>query len=306
VGLIGRSNVGKSSLLNALLGRPGIARISATPGKTRALNVFKLPGFYLVDLPGYGYARGDKKSRTEIQAMLTGYLRNRPTIAGIVWLLDIRHQPSPEDEQAFARFGEQQHPVLAVLTKADKLAHGARAKQSRELAAVLGLEGPGDQQPDRPGCCGAGGQYSSVDPGADMRRLAFLAALALAACAPAARGQDSVDVSAGDIPPGMGTLSQDDIALVMRLEELEIRVVPLDERVLKLLTPDTYRSLHDLAQQRGSQIDSVSRQNGVSLPGGIPGDLLRAAAGRPVRSHELEPAGARPALPPHRRGPLQR
>jgi hypothetical protein len=100
-----------------------------------------------------------------------------------------------------------------------------------------------------------------------MRRLTFLAALALAACAPAARGQDSVDVSAGDIPPGMGTLSQDDIALVMRLEELEIRMVPLDERVLKLLTPDTYRSLHDLAQQRGSQIDSVSRQNGVSLPG---------------------------------------
>lgn len=140
MGLVGRSNVGKSSLLNALLGRPGIARISATPGKTRALNVFKLPGFYLVDLPGYGYARGDKKSRTEIQAMLTGYLRNRPTIAGIVWLLDIRHQPSPEDEQVFARFGEQQHPVLAVLTKADKLAHGARAKQSRELAAVLGLE----------------------------------------------------------------------------------------------------------------------------------------------------------------------
>jgi GTP-binding protein len=140
VGLVGRSNVGKSSLLNALLGRPGIARISATPGKTRALNVFKLPSFYLVDLPGYGYAKADKKSRTEIQAMLGDYLQNRSSIAGIVWLLDIRHQPSPEDEQAFARFAEQQHPVLAVLTKADKLAHGARAKRSRELARVLGLE----------------------------------------------------------------------------------------------------------------------------------------------------------------------
>lgn len=98
-----------------------------------------------------------------------------------------------------------------------------------------------------------------------MRRLVFLAALALAACAPAARGQDST--SAGDIPPGLGTLSQDDIALVMRLDELEIRVVPLDERILKLLTPDTYRSLHDLAQQRAPQVDSVSRQNGVSVPG---------------------------------------
>ena len=100
-----------------------------------------------------------------------------------------------------------------------------------------------------------------------MRRFGFLAALALAACAHAARGQDSVDASAGDIPPGLGTLSQDDIALTMRQEELEIRVVPLDERVLRLLTPDTYRSLHDLAQQRAAQVDSVSRQNGVSLPG---------------------------------------
>ena len=98
-----------------------------------------------------------------------------------------------------------------------------------------------------------------------MRRFGFLAALALAACAPAARGQDSA--SAGDIPPGLGTLSQDDIALTMRQEELEIRVVPLDERVLRLLTPDSYRSLHDLAQQRSPQVDSVSRQNGVSLPG---------------------------------------
>lgn len=100
-----------------------------------------------------------------------------------------------------------------------------------------------------------------------MRRFGFLAALALAACAHAASGQNTVDVSSGDIPPGLGTLSQDDIALTMRQEELEIRVVPLDERVLRLLTPDTYRSLHDLAQQRAAQVDSVSRQYGVSLPG---------------------------------------
>lgn len=100
-----------------------------------------------------------------------------------------------------------------------------------------------------------------------MRRFGFLAVLALAACAHAASGQDSVDASSGDIPPGLGTLSQDDIALTIRMAELEIRVVPLDERLLRLLTPDTYRSLHDLARIRGAQIDSVSRQNGVSLPG---------------------------------------
>lgn len=137
--MVGRSNVGKSSLLNALLGRPGIARVSATPGKTRALVVFRLPSFYLVDLPGYGYAKADKKTQAEIKRILSGYLRNRERIAGIVWLLDIRRDPSPEDQQVWSEFAEQQHPVLAVLTKADKLAHGARAQRTRELARVLGL-----------------------------------------------------------------------------------------------------------------------------------------------------------------------
>lgn len=137
--MVGRSNVGKSSLLNAVLGRPGIARVSGTPGKTRALNVFRLPTFYLVDLPGYGYAKADKKTRTEIHHMLSGFLGDRPSIAGVVWLLDIRRDPSDEDEEVFSLFGEQQHPVLAVLTKADKLAYGAREKRSRELARMLGL-----------------------------------------------------------------------------------------------------------------------------------------------------------------------
>jgi len=140
VGLVGRSNVGKSSLLNAVLGRPGIARVSATPGKTRALNVFRLPSLYLVDLPGYGYAKADKKTRTEIHKMLAGYLQDRSSIAGIVWLLDIRHEPSAEDQQVLARFAEQEYPVLAVLTKADKLAHGARAKRGRDMARILGLK----------------------------------------------------------------------------------------------------------------------------------------------------------------------
>jgi hypothetical protein len=100
-----------------------------------------------------------------------------------------------------------------------------------------------------------------------MRRVGILAAVILAGCAHAASGQDSLDPSQGDIPPGMGTLSQDDIALTMRQEELEIRVVPLDERLIWLLTPDTYRSLRDVARIRAALIDSVSRQNGVSLPG---------------------------------------
>ena len=94
IAFIGRSNVGKSSLLNALVGRPGLARVSATPGKTTLLNVFRLPGFYLVDLPGYGFARAGKTARAGYRRLVDRYLRERPTLAGVVWLLDVRHQPS--------------------------------------------------------------------------------------------------------------------------------------------------------------------------------------------------------------------
>jgi GTP-binding protein len=139
IAMIGRSNVGKSSLLNVLLGRPGIARVSGTPGKTRALNVFQLPRFYLVDLPGYGYAKADKATRAAIRGMLGGYLRDRSRIAGVIWLLDIRHQPSNDDELVFAELAERQHPILAVLTKADKLASAARRTRSREIARAIGL-----------------------------------------------------------------------------------------------------------------------------------------------------------------------
>lgn len=100
-----------------------------------------------------------------------------------------------------------------------------------------------------------------------MRGIGILAVLALVGCARAASGQDTIDPSLGDIPPGLGTLSQDEIALTIRQEELEIRVVPLDERLIRLLTPDTYRSLRDIARTRAALIDSVSRMNGVSLPG---------------------------------------
>lgn len=100
-----------------------------------------------------------------------------------------------------------------------------------------------------------------------MRPFGVLTLVALAGFVPPAQAQDSTGTVQGDIPPGLGTLSQDDIALTFRQEELEIRVVPLDERLLKLLTVDTYRSLHDIARIRGREIDSVSRQHGVSAPG---------------------------------------
>ncbi|MDQ3426514.1 MAG: ribosome biogenesis GTP-binding protein YihA/YsxC [Gemmatimonadota bacterium] len=136
---IGRSNVGKSSLLNALVGRPGLARVSGTPGKTTLLNAFRLPEFYLVDLPGYGFARAGKSARAGYRALVTRYLRERPTLAGVVWLLDVRHQPSQDDLEMQDLLASSGRPVLAVLTKSDKLSRSAQTTRTRELAAALGL-----------------------------------------------------------------------------------------------------------------------------------------------------------------------
>jgi GTP-binding protein len=140
VALIGRSNVGKSSLLNALVGRPGLARVSGTPGKTTLLNAFRLPDFYLIDLPGYGFARAGKSARAGYRRLVTGYLTRRPTVAGVVWLLDARHDPSKEDREIQDLLIGSGRPVLAVLTKADKLTRFAQGERSRALAAALGLE----------------------------------------------------------------------------------------------------------------------------------------------------------------------
>ena len=142
VALVGRSNVGKSTLLNSLLGR-SVARVSGTPGKTTLLNAYRLPGFYLVDLPGYGFARAGKAARAGYRAIVTRYLRQRPLLAGVIWLLDIRHPPSRDDREFQQLLIESERPVLAVLTKADKLPGGQRAAQARALAHELDL--PEDQ-----------------------------------------------------------------------------------------------------------------------------------------------------------------
>jgi GTP-binding protein len=143
VAFIGRSNVGKSSLLNALTGRKGLARVSATPGKTQAMNVFRLPGFHLVDLPGYGFAKASKVDRAAYRKLVEGYVRRRETLAGVVWLLDVRHDPSRDDLVFQEVLIEAGRPTLAVLTKADKLGRAQRKEQVTAIAAALGL--PEDQ-----------------------------------------------------------------------------------------------------------------------------------------------------------------
>jgi GTP-binding protein len=139
VAFVGRSNVGKSSLLNALVGRPGMARVSGSPGKTRLLNFYRLPELYLVDLPGYGFARASKRDRAGYRELITRYLRDRRSLAGIVWLLDSRHDPSKEDREIQGLLAQSNRPVLAVLTKADKLTRSAQHDRERALATTLGL-----------------------------------------------------------------------------------------------------------------------------------------------------------------------
>jgi GTP-binding protein len=139
VAFIGRSNVGKSSLFNALVGRPGLARVSGTPGKTTLLNAFRLPGWYLVDLPGYGFARAGKAARAGYRSLVTRYLSERPTLAGVVWLLDVRRDPSGDDFDVQELLIGSGRPVLAALTKADKLTRMQALARTSELAAALGL-----------------------------------------------------------------------------------------------------------------------------------------------------------------------
>jgi GTP-binding protein len=141
VALIGRSNVGKSSLLNALVGRRALARTSRTPGKTRALNVFTWgESLYLVDVPGYGWAKVGREDRDAWRRLVEGYLTGRPGLAGVLWLLDLRRDPSPDDHEIGALLAARGVPVLAVLTKADLVSRGKRLQRLRTIVVALALD----------------------------------------------------------------------------------------------------------------------------------------------------------------------
>ncbi len=139
IAFLGRSNVGKSSLLNALAGARGLAKVSAAPGKTRLMNVFRASGFYLVDLPGYGWAKASKAERAGFRRMLETYLKRREHLAGVVWLLDIRHSPSEDDYAVQDLLVATGRPALTVLTKSDKLPRARRLAAATQRAADLGL-----------------------------------------------------------------------------------------------------------------------------------------------------------------------
>ena len=146
VAFCGRSNVGKSSLINRLLGRTrtAIARVSAEPGKTQEINFYQvradLGEFFLVDLPGYGYARVPKEIRARFAPLIREYLESAPDLAGVVQLIDLRHGPSEDDLQSVEILAELGRPTLVVLTKLDKLKRSQQPAAIRKAVGRLGID----------------------------------------------------------------------------------------------------------------------------------------------------------------------
>ena len=139
IAFLGRSNVGKSSLINSLLGVKGLARTSSTPGRTQALNFFLINRkFHFVDLPGYGYARVPKSIREEWGEFVTAYLAKRERLVLSIHILDSRHDPTQLDVQLSEWLSAHGRPALRVATKADKLSRNELQRNLRRAADVLG------------------------------------------------------------------------------------------------------------------------------------------------------------------------
>ncbi len=138
VAFAGRSNVGKSSLLNALVNRKKLARTSSTPGRTQALNFFRVNDrFTFVDLPGYGYARVSLDVKRSWRGMVETYLRNRPTLKAVVVIVDIRRDLEEDDRSLMEWLKQEGKQVIPVLTKVDKLSRKERESRARKLEGEI-------------------------------------------------------------------------------------------------------------------------------------------------------------------------
>jgi len=141
VAFVGRSNVGKSSLINYLLNRKNMAKTSSTPGKTQLINYFLVnEEFYLVDLPGYGFAKVSKEMQKSWGKIITSYLENSQNLLGVCLLLDIRRLPNEHDKQMLLWLVEYQIPTLIILTKSDKLSTSQQLQAEKNIKNQLGLE----------------------------------------------------------------------------------------------------------------------------------------------------------------------
>ena len=140
IAFAGRSNVGKSSLLNLLTGRRKLARVSGIPGKTRTINFYIInDAFRIVDLPGYGYAKVAKSVSAGWGEMMERYLQNRENLVKVVQLVDIRHAPSKQDVEMYEYLRHYGLDGLVVATKADKISRNQMAKQMKLIKQTLGL-----------------------------------------------------------------------------------------------------------------------------------------------------------------------
>ncbi len=141
VAFAGRSNVGKSSLLNRLMRRKSFARVSNTPGRTREINFFKVnESFVLADLPGYGYARISKARKAEWRPLIEGYLSESGVLSGVVLLLDARHDPTDDDRTMLDFLAELGAPTIVAATKVDKIKPMAAVERVKILADLVGLD----------------------------------------------------------------------------------------------------------------------------------------------------------------------
>ena len=140
IAFVGRSNVGKSSLVNALTGRKKLAKTSSTPGRTRLINVFEINGeFILIDLPGYGYAKASKSEQGEWQKLIGGYLEKSKNLKCVFVLVDIRHKPSVLDKTMLEYLYHYNIPFKVVATKNDKISRSQIKRYSDIIANELGL-----------------------------------------------------------------------------------------------------------------------------------------------------------------------
>ena len=141
IAMAGKSNVGKSSMINSLARRSKLARTSAEPGKTRLLNIYGInDALFLVDLPGYGFAKAPKAERDKWGAMIEGYLEGSPNLKHVLQLVDIRHAPTADDQMMVDYLRHYEIPFTVVATKADKLSKAQRSRSIPVICRTLAVQ----------------------------------------------------------------------------------------------------------------------------------------------------------------------